>query len=203
MPDGVGFRVERGIAYLTLDAPPRNEMDLAFFAELARLRREVFPGLSVRGLIVHGAGRHFSSGADVAELKAILAAEPDRAAALLRENHASFRALEAMPFPVVAAIGGACLGAGLELALACRVRIAAPRAVFALPEVSFGLMPGCGGTVRLPRLVGAAKAVELILTGRTLLADEARAVGLVDRVVDRRDLLAAAEGIVRDGGAVG
>ena len=197
MPDApLRWRESRGIAYLTVCAPPRNEMTLAFFRALAGLRRDVFPRLSARGLIVHGEGRHFSSGADLAELREILAARPDEAEALLLENHVSFQALESLPFPVVAAVGGCCLGAGLELALACHARIAAPRAVFALPEVSFGLMPGCGGTVRLPRRIGAPKAVELILSGRTLLADEAASIGLVDRIVDRKDLLAAAEEFV-------
>ena len=200
MPDAtLRWRESEGIAILTVCAPPRNEMTLAFFRALADLRREVFPRLAVRGVVVHGEGRHFSSGADLAELRAILAARSDEAEALLRDNHLSFQALESLPFPVVAAIGGCCLGAGLELALACHARIAAPRAVFALPEVSFGLMPGCGGTVRLPRLVGPSKAAELILSGRTFLADEAREIGLVDRIVDRKDLVAAAREFILRG----
>ena len=96
----------------------------------------------------------------------------------------------------MAAVGGCCLGSGLELALACRWRVAAANAVFALPETSFDLMPGCGGTVRLPLLVGRGRAVELLLSGRFVDAAEAREIGLVDAVVDRRDLLAAARRLV-------
>jgi enoyl-CoA hydratase/carnithine racemase len=193
------LEVRGRIARLVLAAPPRNAMTLDFFAHLAGLCDGALRDLAVRGLIVHGVGRHFSSGADVAELLAITARAPARAEALLHQNHRTFAHLEMLPYPVVAAIGGVCLGAGLELALACHYRVAARRAVVALPEASFGLLPGCGGTVRLPRLVGVPKAIELILTGRTLLADEALAVGLVDRVVDRRDLIATAESVIMDG----
>jgi enoyl-CoA hydratase/carnithine racemase len=190
--------VGEGIARLVLAAPPRNAMTLDFFAQLAGLCDGALRDLAVRGLIIHGAGRHFSSGADVAELLALTARDSARAERLVHRNHETFAQIEMLPYPVVAAIGGVCLGAGLELALACRHRVAARRAVLALPEVSFGLLPGCGGTVRLPRLVGVPKAIELILTGRTLLADEALAVGLVDLVVDGRDLIAAAESIIID-----
>ena len=162
------------VAYLTLDAPPRNAIDRAFFRQLATLSRDELPHLPVRGLVVHGEGRHFSSGADIADLAA----------------------LEALPYPVVAAVRGCCLGVGMELALACHYRVAAERAVFALPEATFGLLPGCGGTVRLTELTGPATAMELILTGRTILADEARELGLVDRVVPRRELLSAAEAAI-------
>jgi len=93
---------------------------------------------------------------------------------------------------VVAAISGCCLGAGLELALACHYRVSAPSAVFSLPEATFGLMPGCGGTVRLPALVGVGRAIELSLSGRTIGADEALACGLVDMVVEKKALLSTA-----------
>jgi enoyl-CoA hydratase/carnithine racemase len=85
----------------------------------------------------------------------------------------------------------------MELALACHYRLAATRAVFGLPEVQFGLMPGCGGTIRLPRLIKPGRATDLILSGRNLLADEAKAIGLVDAVFDRKDLLPAAETFIR------
>ncbi len=185
-----------GIARLVLDAPPRNEMDHHFFRALAALVGKLGE-LPVRGLVVHGAGRHFSSGADVGTLKAGLAgAQSAQAAQALLDATSNFQAIAALPYPTVAAVGGCCLGSGLELALACRWRIAAANAVFALPETSFDLMPGCGGTVRLPSLVGRGFAVELILSGRVVDAVEAREIGLVDAVVDRRDLLAAARRLV-------
>lgn len=180
-----------GIARLVLDAPPRNEMGRDFFRTLAALTGGL-SGLGVRGLVVHGSGRHFSSGADIGGLGAGLAGkEPARAARSLLDATLSFQALAELPYPAVAAVSGCCLGSGLELALACRWRVAATNAVFALPETSFGLMPGCGGTVRLPALVGRGRAVELLFSGRFVDASEAREIGLVDAVVDRRDLLPA------------
>lgn len=185
-----------GIARLVLDAPPRNEMGQGFFDTLAALVGRL-GRLAARGLVVHGAGRHFSSGADIGALKDGLAgAQTSHAARALIAATSSFQALAQLPYPTVAAVGGCCLGSGLELALACRWRIAAANAVFALPETSFDLMPGCGGTVRLPALVGRARAVELVLSGRFVDAGEALEIGLVDAVVDRRDLQSAARRLV-------
>ena len=184
------------IARLVLDAPPRNEMGQGFFHMLAALIRTL-KDLPVRGLIVHGAGRHFSSGADVDTLKAGLTdPQPALAAQRLLDATSSFQAIAELPYPTVAAVGGVCLGSGLELALACRWRIASANAVFALPETSFNLMPGCGGSVRLPALVGRGRAVDLLLSGRFVAADEAREIGLVDAVVDRRDLLDTAHRLI-------
>ena len=181
-----------GVARLILDAPPRNEMDQVFFRDFAALV-ETLKGLAVSGLVIHGAGRHFSSGADVGALKAgVSDGQPADAARALFAATSSFQAIAELPFPTVAAVGGCCLGSGLELALACRWRVAAANAVFALPETTFGLMPGCGGTVRLPALVGRGRAVEMLLSGRFVDAVEAREIGLVDALVDRRDLLDSA-----------
>jgi enoyl-CoA hydratase/carnithine racemase len=187
---------EGGIARLVLDAPPRNEMDQGFFHTFAALVGTL-AALPVRGLVVHGAGRHFSSGADIDALKAGLAgAQLDLAKPALFAATSCFQAIAELPYPTVAAVGGCCLGSGLELALACRWRVAAANAIFALPETSFDLVPGCGGTVRLPTLVGRGRAVDLVLSGRFVAAEEAREIGLVDAVVDRRDLLAAARRLV-------
>jgi len=180
------------VATLWLDAPPGNRTDRAFFAGFARMVRDVLPGLGVDGLVVRGRGRHFSAGADVNELRAVSTPAPDEVAAALSEDSLATLRIETLPYPVVAAIDGACLGSGLELALACGYRIATPAATLGLPEITFGLMPGCGGTVRLPRLVGTGRAVEMILTGRLLSADEALAEGLVDAIVPRPELHASA-----------
>ncbi len=195
--DTLLYRESNGIGHLVLNAPPRNEMDVDFFKQFSKLRKEVLPGLDVRGMIVYGSGRHFSSGANVDELKAMMSGEngsPDTK--FLRDNVENFVFLENLPFPVVASINGCCFGIGLELALACHYRLAARRAVFSLPEITFDLMPGCGGTVRLPRLIGRGKAIEMVLTGRTFLADEARAIGLVDLVVDRKELMETAQQLI-------
>lgn len=189
MREPVVLEREEGVARLVLDAPPRNETGGAFFRALAALL-PALRDLPLRGLVVHGSGRHFSSGADVEALRnGVRGSSPALDAPALAGATLTFQALAELPYPVVAAVGGCCLGSGLELALACRFRVAAENAVFALPETTFGLIPGCGGTVRLPRLLGTGRAVELLLSGRTLDAREALAVGLVDAVVPRRDLL--------------
>jgi len=174
-------------------------MDSALFAELRRIASVELPRLDVVGLVVLGRGRHFSSGADVEEILASLA-EVDEATAAeqLRGNVAAVDALGRCPFPVVAAISGCCFGSAFELALGCHYRIAARNALLALPEVQHGLMPGCGGTIRLPMLVGRGRAMSLILTGRALSAEEALGMGAVDHLVDRAALLATAEQLARD-----
>lgn len=177
------------LATLWLDQPPRNPTNYAFFSQLARLVREELARLALDGLVVRGRGRHFSSGADVMELKRHVLERPRGATlAELHDSSATLLGLERLPYPVIAAVDGCCLGSGLELALACRYRLATPSALFALPELSFDLMPGCGATVRLPRLVGIGRALDLIFSGRTLTAEEARAWGLIDAVVPRAEL---------------
>jgi enoyl-CoA hydratase/carnithine racemase len=195
--DRLTLEVTDGIAHLVLCAPPRNEMTLAFFDELTLLRRGAFRGLDARGMVVRGQGRHFSSGADIAELTAWIAATPEeQVMARLSENVENLEALAALPFPVVAAISGCCFGVGLEMALACDYRVASERAVLALPEAEFGLMPGAGGSVRLARLVGGPAAARLVLSGRTVGAREALDLGLVDAVHDGKALLDAAIALI-------
>lgn len=201
MSEALRFERDGALARVVLDAPPRNELGAAFFAAFASLIPRL-TDLTVRGLVIHGAGRHFSSGSDVESLKARTGgAAPGLDGDALAAATKSFQALAALPYATVAAVGGCCLGSGLELALACRWRIAATNAVFALPEASFGLMPGCGGTVRLPRLVGRGRAAELLLSGRFVDAAEALAIGLVDAMVDRRELLSAARRLAERGRA--
>ncbi|HOS01638.1 MAG TPA: enoyl-CoA hydratase/isomerase family protein [Candidatus Hydrogenedentes bacterium] len=196
---GHSIRVDEseGIAYLTLDAPPENMMDRRFFTDFAELTERVLPRLQVEGLIVQGAGKHFSAGADLSELKPSVARHHDSHEAFFQRNVSAFHALTNLSFPVVAVVRGCCLGSGFELALACHFRLATPRAVFALPETQFSLIPGCGGTVRLPELTGSAKAIELILTGRSILAPEALEHGIVDKIVDRKEILQTAEKLIR------
>lgn len=186
MSDGLlTLETDGDVATLFLDSPPKNEMAGSFFHELGQLVRDVLPSLDTRGLVVRGRGRHFSSGADVQELTRVPPEEFPR-------NAEVFMALENLPYPVVAAVDGACFGSGLELALACRFRVAAPGALMGLPETGFGLMPGCGGTIRLLERVGLGLAMDLVLTGRFLTADEALDLGLVDSVVPRKELDGAA-----------
>jgi len=185
------------MAHLVLDAPPGNEMDARFFDALGRLTAQDLPALGPVGVVVHGRGRHFSSGAKVDQLRdRISGATREAAQGFLRQTSTAFDALAALPAPTVAAISGVCFGSGLELALACRFRVAAKNAMIALPETSLGRMPGCGGTVRLPALVGLGRAVELILTGQSVSATEALEMGLVDRVVPRQELLDTARRLI-------
>lgn len=186
------------VATLWLDSPPRNQTDLALFDALARLCAEVLPRLGAAGLVVAGRGRHFSSGADVEELRRAAAGLGAGAGgALLRSHREALGALEALPYPVVAAIDGCCLGSGLELALACGHRVASARALLGLPEATFGLMPGCGGSVRLQERIGHGPALALALTGRTLQADEALRLGVVDAVAPAAELHATAARLAR------
>jgi enoyl-CoA hydratase/carnithine racemase len=188
---------DNNIGYCELASPPGNVMNASFFDLFSRLSAS-FGGCAVDGMVICSSGRHFSSGADLGELRGLLKKMPGKAALeLLAKNHAAFEALSRLDFPIVAAISGCCLGAALELALACRFRICTKNAIFALPESTFGFMPGCGGTVRLPALVGAAKAIELTLSGRTFGPDEAQAWGLVDMIVEKKMLLSTSVQLIK------
>jgi enoyl-CoA hydratase/carnithine racemase len=189
--------MQDGIAHLVISAPPRNALDLAAFDELGAMVREALPRLDTAGLVVRGEGRHFSSGADIPELSEAFRGEKERGSAFVREHAVALTAIEELPYPTVAALSGSCLGAAMELALACRFRVAARRAVLSLPEAGFGLMPGLGGVARLAALVGRGRTIELVLSGRTIDAEEALSIGLVDAVVARADLSSAAVAMVR------
>jgi enoyl-CoA hydratase/carnithine racemase len=142
-----------------------------------------------RALVITGGPRHFAAGADVHELTGLSAGQFDARNRVLQR---AFHALATAPQVTIAAVNGYALGGGCELALAADFRFAGRSAVFGLPEVTLGIMPGSGGTQRLPRVVGPARAKELILSGRRVRADEALAIGLVNRVVDDADVLDAA-----------
>lgn len=194
---GLSLKIENEIAFLILDNPPKNQMDDLFFDTLNHLCKNELPRKQYKGIIVYGSGRHFSSGADIQSL-ATTYKQKDISELKIKfsNNLESLTYLETLQVPVVAAISGCCLGSGLELALACHVRVAAERSVFALPESGYGIIPGCGGTIRLPKLIGSSRSFELILSGRTVLADEAFEIGLIDVVVKKNDLLLKAIEIV-------
>lgn len=185
------IRMASSIMIVTLDNPPANALTRTMFdavdAAIGLLEDE-----AVHAVIVTGAGAAFSIGADV---RGILEAGAPLQQA--RRSHRQLEQIERSPKPFIAAINGHCLGGGLELALACHLRIASSRAKFGLPELSLGLLPGMGGTHRLPRLVGRARAHEMILTGRVLRAEEALQIGLVNDVVSPAEVLPAAERLAR------
>lgn len=188
--------VSDGIATLVVQRPEKlNALNEQTLAELDRALRGLSEDAEVRGIIVTGAGsKAFVAGADIGELVDLSALESVRAS---RRGQATFRALESSAKPVVAAVNGFALGGGLELALACHIRLASEKARFGLPEVKLGIIPGYGGTVRLPRLVGKGRALEMILTGEMIDATEAHRIGLVNRVTPADELIAAAGDLVR------
>lgn len=180
---------EDGIAVVTVNRPHKlNAIDQATMTELSEAFQRVGDEGSVKALIVTGAGeKAFVAGADIGELAE---ATPFEAQRLARKGQDVFGLLETIGKPSVAAVNGFALGAGLELAMACTLRIASSNAKLGLPEVKLGLLPGYGGTQRLPRLVGQGKALELLLTGEPIEAQEAWRIGLVNEVVEPADLLA-------------
>ena len=169
------------VAVLTLDRPEaRNALAQRTLLEIAAALQVVESDATVRALVLRGDGPAFCAGADLAEFAEMGDAFAGREASLAGQDVVN--ALAAMPIPTVAALHGAALGGGLELALACDLRVAAEDARLGLPETRLGLIPGYGGTQRLPRLIGEARALDLILTGRRIDAQEALAMGLVTRV---------------------
>jgi 3-hydroxyacyl-CoA dehydrogenase len=189
----VDLRRDGEIAVVTVDNPPVNALKHEVRTGLADALRQARDDHAVRAVIIACAGRTFFAGADIAEF-----GKPPQAPSL----HDVIAAIEAMPKPVVAALHGTALGGGFELALACHFRVAVPAARVGLPEVKLGLLPGAGGTQRLPRLVGPEKALQMIVTGEPIGAAEARGDGIIDEIVEG-DLTAAAidfaRRIVREG----
>ena len=194
-PPSGSLTSEDGISWLVLDDPAKKVNTLStrlfewFEEQIDRVERERPEAL----VILSGKPDGFVAGADIEELKTL--SEPGDVLAMLQRGHALMSRLAALPFPTVAAIHGACLGGGLELALACRHRVATehPKTKLGLPEVQLGLIPGLGGTQRLPRLIGVPAALDLILTGRQVDARKAKRLGLVDDTCHPADLRAAAE----------
>ncbi|HEU4686555.1 MAG TPA: enoyl-CoA hydratase-related protein [Nitrospira sp.] len=185
--------IARHVARITLHNPPANVLSASMLRELERVLNEMEEDEYIRAVIITGSGRFFCAGADIHELAHLTTPRAGTEFAL--RGQALFNHVERYDKPVVAAINGTCLGGGLELALACHIRIAAAGVSLGLPEIKLGLIPGFGGTQRLPRVVGVSKAAEMILTGESLSAEEAVAVGLVSRVVPQPDLLGQAEAI--------
>jgi enoyl-CoA hydratase len=191
--------VERdgSVVVLTLNRPAvRNAIDKALLRRLGEVVVELEHDDEARAVVITGAGdRAFAAGADIRELSVLSGDEGRQHAALGQQV---FTSIEQLDKPVIAAINGFALGGGCELAMACTLRVAGDGAVLGLPEVSLGLTPGFGATQRLPHLVGFSRARDLLLTGRTVPAAEALAIGLVDRVVPASDLLATSLALARE-----
>jgi enoyl-CoA hydratase len=196
------YEVAEGIATITVERPEKlNALNAATIRELGEAMRGAGESAAVRGVIVTGSGgKAFVAGADIGELAAMGAVD---GVEVSRLGQRVFREIELSRKPVIAAVNGFALGGGCELALACHLRVAAESARFGLPEVKLGIIPGYGGTLRLPRLVGKGRALELILSGEMIDAPEAHRIGLVNRVVAPESLLEASRalllGIIRNG----
>jgi enoyl-CoA hydratase/carnithine racemase len=179
---GEFVRIERrgSVAAVRLDRPPANALARAMSEELQAVARELSADETIRAVVVWGGQRIFAAGADI---KAMVAFGPAEVAPDVHALEQACRDLEVIPKPVIAAVNGFALGGGCEIALACDLRIAAEDAELGFPEIRLGIIPGAGGTQRLPRLVGLAIARDLVLSGRPVGAHEALTMGLVDRVV--------------------
>ena len=178
------------VATLTVNRPDKlNALNDRVIAELGDAIDAIANDASVGGVILTGAGRAFVAGADISELERHGAVS---AKSLAQRGQEIFRRFERSTKPVIAAVNGFALGGGCELAMACHLRIASDAAKFGQPEVKLGLVPGYGGTQRLPRLVGKGRALQLLLTGEMIDAQEAYRIGLVNRVVPGAELLTTA-----------
>ena len=184
------------IAYVTVNRPKvMNALNKATWADLRTVFEDARDDAAVRGVILTGAGdKAFIAGADISELARVSAFEAELSS---RFGQEVLDLIENLGKPVVAAINGFALGGGCETAMACTIRIAVENAKFGQPEVKLGLLPGGGGTQRLPRLVGKGRALQLILSGEIISAEEAYRMGLVNEVVPATDLISRAEAIIK------
>ncbi|MBV8346805.1 MAG: enoyl-CoA hydratase/isomerase family protein [Mycolicibacterium sp.] len=189
MGEFVNVRVIDGVATIRLDRPPMNAISVAVQTELRQAAAAVTMNPEIRAVVIYGGEKVFAAGADVKEI-----ADKDYPAMIpvSQAMHASLGAVATIPKPVVAAVTGYALGGGLELALCADFRVCGQSATFGQPEILLGIIPGAGGTQRLPRLIGPARAKNLVYTGRFVDAGEALRIGLVDQVVPDGDVYDAA-----------
>jgi enoyl-CoA hydratase len=185
-----------GIAYVTLNRPKvLNALNTPTWTDLRTAFEDARDDATVRGVILTGAGdKAFIAGADIGELAHVTAVEAEKSSSF---GQAVLNLIENLGKPVIAAINGFALGGGCETAMACTMRIASEKAKFGQPEVTLGLLPGGGGTQRLPRLIGKGRALQLILSGEMISAQEAYRIGLVNEVVPASDLIKRAEAILK------
>ena len=195
----VNYEVEERIGIVTINNPPANALSSAVLNELEEVIGEIERDDNVKVGIITGAGSTiFVAGADIKEIKTLDSS--GKGEDLSTTGQVVLSRIEGLKKPIIAAINGHCLGGGNELAMACHIRIASEKARFGQPEINLGLIPGFGGTQRLPRIVGHAKAAELVLTGDIITAKEALSIGLVNSIVPPADLLKQAKAIGKASG---
>ncbi len=179
----VTFEIIESIGILTLSDPPENYLPLPEFIPLPLLQ-DWLNNETLKGLIIRGEGRNFSAGGDLGKIFT-LAGQPAGLEDVMVKGHELLRYIELMDIPVIAAINRVCFGGGLEIALACHFRVASENALLAFPEVNLNLMPGMGGTYRLPAIAGTFQSARMILGGDIVSAARAREIGLVDHIAPK------------------
>ena len=193
--DTITYSVADRVATITVNRPDKlNALNDRVIVELGEAIDAARGDASVGGIILTGAGRAFIAGADIAELEQ---RDEDSMKLLAHRGQEVFSRFENSPKPTIAAVNGFALGGGCELAMSCHVRIASDAAKFGQPEVKLGLIPGYGGTQRLPRFIGRGRALQLLLTAEMIDAQEAYRIGLVNRVVPAAELIGAATTMLR------
>src|SRR6059036_985576 len=194
--ENVLYEKKGAIAYVTLNRPKvLNALNRRTWEDLRTAFEDARDDTAVRGVILTGAGdKAFIAGADINELAQVTAVEAEESSSY---GQAVLNLIENLGKPVIAAVNGFALGGGCETAMACTIRVASEHAKFGQPEVKLGLIPGGGGTQRLPRLVGKGRALQLILSGETISAQEAYRIGLVNEVVPAAELITRAEAILK------
>lgn len=188
----IEFEKKRWLGIIKLNNPPVNSLGIRLLEQLDNELKQIELDEGIRVVIITGVGKCFAAGGDIQELEKINGSF--EGVQLSNQIHSFFSGVETFPKPIIAAINGACLGGGLELALACHVRVAQEEALFGFPEINLALIPGGGGTQRLPRAVGRGKAYEMILVGEAVDAREAYRIGLVNVVSPKGEVMAYAEG---------
>lgn len=195
MFETIKYEAKEGVGYVTINRPEAmNALNPAVLDDLWEVFNQIAGDDAVRAVIVTGEGKAFVAGADIAAMHAMT---PQEGRAMMIKGHTVMNYMEKLEKPIIAAVNGFALGGGCELALACDFRIASEKAKFGQPEVNLGIIPGFGGTQRLPRLVGKARGKMLIMTAEIISAKEAYEIGLCEKVVPADDLMAEAENLAK------
>lgn len=189
--------VKNKVATITVNNPPANALSAQVLTELDKALDELAVDGETKVIIITGSGKFFSAGADIKELSALSASggQADKVTKFCANGQRLLNKIQYCNKPVIAAINGFCLGGGLELAMACHIRIASEQAKLGQPEINLAIIPGFGGTQRLPRIVGQAKAIQMILTGDMITAKEAHSIGLIGCVTSEAELMNVAKTI--------
>lgn len=188
--------IEQNILYITINRPEAlNALNPDLIKAIGEALKTSEPDGNVHGVIITGSGdKAFAAGADIKDFPSL---DADSGSLISKSGHGVFNYIERYPKPIIAAVNGYALGGGLELAMACHIRIASENAVFGMPEVKLGLIPGYGGTQRLVQLIGKAKALEYILTGNMMDAETAEYLGLANLITSPKELIQKASGMIK------